>query len=255
MLRLYMLWKAGNRMDSERIVEVRDLTKAYGRLNAISRLNFDIYRGEIFGLLGPNGAGKSTFISALTTLCKPTEGDVFIKGFSVRDQPEKIKKSLGFVPQDIALYPTLSGLDNLSFWAGIYGLTGSLKKQRIKEALNIVKLEDRAKDRVQDFSGGMKRRLNIAVALLHHPEILIMDEPTVGVDIQSRKYIMDMIKSLKSEGKTIVFTSHYMDEMESLCDRIAVLDKGTVKALGSLEELGRFFGSSKLEDVMLGLIE
>jgi ABC-2 type transport system ATP-binding protein len=238
-------------MQKENIIEVINLSKTFGRLIALDNLNFNIYKGEIFGLLGPNGAGKSTFISVLTTLCKPTRGDILIKGLSLLEQPAKLKKSIGFVPQDIALYPMLSGMDNLKFWAGIYGLSGSLKKERISEVLSIVRLGDRVKDRVENYSGGMKRRLNIAVALLHHPEILIMDEPTVGVDIQSRKYILDAIEGLRSEGRTVVFTSHYIDEMESLCDRIAIIEKGVVLSIGSVKELQDSFGIEKLEDIML----
>lgn len=238
-------------MENVNIVEVKDLTKKYGKLTALDALNFHIKSGEIFGLLGPNGAGKSTFISVLTTLCKPTGGDVFVKGFSVSKQPNKIKKSIGFVPQDIALYPMLSGKDNLNFWAGIYGLTGSLKKERIEEVLAIVRLGDRIKDRVDNYSGGMKRRLNIAVALLHHPEILIMDEPTVGVDIQSRKYILDAVRDLKDKGRTIVFTSHYIDEMESLCDRLAIIDRGIVKSIGTVKELLDMYHKESLEEIML----
>lgn len=241
-------------MQRENIVEVKGLSKKFGKLAALDNLNFEIYKGEIFGLLGPNGAGKSTFISILTTLCKPTKGDVTIKGCSLLEQSGKIKKSIGFVPQDIALYPMLSGLDNLNFWAGIYGLSGSLKKERINEVLSIVRLGDRAKDRVENYSGGMKRRLNIAVSLLHHPEILIMDEPTVGVDIQSRKYILDAIEGLRKEGRTVIFTSHYIDEMESLCDRLAIIDRGIIKSIGTVKELKDSYGMESIEDIMLSLI-
>lgn len=244
----------GGQMQRESIVVVKDLSKRFGKLTALDKLSFDIYKGEIFGLLGPNGAGKSTFISILTTLCKPTQGDIFIKSYSLKEQSAKIKKDIGFVPQDIALYPTLTGMDNLNFWAGIYGLSGALKKERIQEVLSIVRLGDRTKDKVENYSGGMKRRLNIAVALLHHPEILIMDEPTVGVDIQSRKYILDAIEGLKNEGKTVVFTSHYIDEMESMCDRLAIIDRGIIKSIGTVKELQANYGKEKIEDIMLSLI-
>lgn len=240
-------------MGADSMVEVRNLTKKFGRLTALDNLNFDIYRGEIFGLLGPNGAGKSTFISILTTLCKPTSGDIFVNKLSVGKQAGSIKKSIGFVPQDIALYPMLSGLDNLKFWAGIYGIKGPVKKERIREALSIVRLGDRAGDRVENYSGGMKRRMNIAVALLHHPQILVMDEPTVGVDIHSRKYILDTIRDLKERGTTVIFTSHYIDEMESICDRMAIIDKGVIKSAGTLKELLEYHNKEKLEDVMLNL--
>lgn len=240
--------------EMDTIVEVKELSKNYGRLRALDKLNFNIYSGEIFGLLGPNGAGKSTFISILTTLLKPSSGDILIKGFSAARQPDKIKAGIGYVPQDIALYPVLSGMDNLNFWAGVYGLRGNLKRQRIEEALAVVRLGDRARDRVENYSGGMKRRLNIAVALLHHPEILVMDEPTVGVDIQSRKYIMDGIKELKNKGRTIVFTSHYIDEMEALCDRLAIIDRGIIKSMGTPKELKEIYETDRIENIMLNLM-
>ncbi|MCX7843421.1 MAG: ABC transporter ATP-binding protein [Clostridia bacterium] len=242
-------------MHKEAIIEVRELGKSFGRLQALKDLSFCIEKGEIFGLVGPNGAGKSTFISILTTLSKPTSGDIYISGYSAAKQPDRIKKLIGYVPQDIALYPTLSGLDNLRFWAGIYGLGGKLKTQRIEEALDIVRLGDRAKDKVENYSGGMKRRLNIAVAILHHPEILVMDEPTVGVDIQSRKYILEAVKNFKSNGKTVVFTSHYTDEMEALCDRLAIIDKGVIKSIGTVNELKSMYGKEKIEDIMLSIME
>lgn len=242
-------------MSSDTAVEVRNLSKYYGKRLALNDMSFDISRGEIFGLLGPNGAGKSTFISVLATLAKPTSGDVFINGFSVAKKAGSIKKSIGFVPQDIALYQALSGLDNLKLWAGIYGLKGEDGRQRIEEVLSLVRLTDRAGDKVEKYSGGMKRRLNIAVALLHHPEILIMDEPTVGVDIQSRKYIIEGIMDLKNKGKTVIFTSHYIDEMESLCDRLAIIDKGTIKSIGTVDELKARHGKENIEEIMLDLIE
>jgi ABC-2 type transport system ATP-binding protein len=236
-------------------VEVRGLARKFGRVTVLDDLNFDIGHGEIFGLLGPNGAGKSTFISILTTLLRPTAGDIFVNSLSVSRHPGKIKKSIGYVPQDIALYPTLSGLDNLNFWAGIYGITGSERKERIQGVLSVVKLEDRAADRVNEYSGGMKRRLNIAVALLHRPEILVMDEPTVGVDVQSRRFIMDAVRELKQDGRTVVFTSHYTDEMESLCDRIAIINKGRIPAIGTVNELKALYGAKSTEDILLKLID
>ena len=176
-----------------------------------------------------------------------------MNGYSVREQPEKVKGEIGYVPQDIALYPMLSGRDNLDFWAGIYGLRGKLKKERIREAVGIVRLEDRIKDRVSRYSGGMKRRLNIAVSLMHHPRILLMDEPTVGVDIQSRGFILDALSALKKEGRTIIFTSHYVDELETICDRIAIMDKGRILATGPADELKRANGADDLETVLLKL--
>jgi len=240
---------------SNNAVEVRGLTKKYGRNTVLRDLTFDIGKGEIFGLFGPNGAGKSTFASILATVCRPTSGDIIVNGFSVCGQPEKVKREIGYVPQDIALYPMLSGRDNLDFWAGIYGLRGKLKKERIAEAAAAARLEDRIKDRVCEYSGGMKRRLNIAVSLMHHPQILVMDEPTVGVDIMSRRYILDTLAALRKDGRTIVFTSHYIDELETICDRIAVMDKGRILAVGPACELKKEFCSDGLEEVLLKLTE
>lgn len=242
-------------MEREKIIEVQNLTKKYGRLIALDNLDFSIYKGEIFGLLGPNGAGKSTFISILTTILRPTSGDLTVCNFSVCKEPDKIKKIIGYVPQDIALYPMLSGMDNLKFWAGVYGLKGHTKKSRIEETLSIVRLEDRAKDRVETYSGGMKRRLNIAVALLHHPEILVMDEPTAGVDVKSRKLIFDAVRQLKADNRTVIFTSHYMDEMETACDRMAVLNAGKLEAIGTAEELKSIYHKEKIEEILAGLDE
>lgn len=236
------------------MVEVKNLTKRFGRLTALDGVSFDVFKGEIFGLLGPNAAGKSTFISILTTILKPSSGDILIDGVSVARHADRVKGNIGFVPQDIALYPMLSGMDNLNFWAGIYGLRGSVKKERINEALGIVGLKDRARDRVEEYSGGMKRRLNIAVALLHHPGLLVMDEPTVGVDIQSRRLIFEAMKNLKASGTTIIFTSHYIDEMEYSCDRLAVINKGAVCATGAPEEIKSAAAKERLEDVLLEVI-
>jgi len=241
-------------MYGEKMVEVKNLTKRFGRLTALDGVSFDVFKGEIFGLLGPNAAGKSTFISILTTILKPSSGDILIDGVSVARHADRVKGNIGFVPQDIALYPMLSGMDNLNFWAGIYGLRGSVKKERINEALGIVGLKDRARDRVEEYSGGMKRRLNIAVALLHHPGLLVMDEPTVGVDIQSRRLIFEAMKNLKASGTTIIFTSHYIDEMEYSCDRLAVINKGAVCATGAPEEIKSAAAKERLEDVLLEVI-
>lgn len=238
----------------ENIVEVKNLTRRFGRVTALDKVSFNINKGEIFGIIGPNGAGKSTFISILTTLLKPSDGELLINSFSVNKQPGKIRNYIGFVPQDIALYPMLSGMDNLNFWAGVYGLRGELRKSRIQEVLSITRLSDVAKKRVDNYSGGMKRRLNIAVAILHKPEILVMDEPTVGVDILSRKYILEAVKGFKDQGKTVIFTSHYIDEMESICDRLAVLDRGSVKAIGTVAELQAQYNTEKIEDILLGLM-
>jgi len=237
------------------LIEVKGLKKNYGRNTALQGLDFEICRGEIFGLFGPNGAGKSTLISILATLIKPTEGDVLVNGVSVRNRPDRIRTEIGFVPQEIALYPMLTGRDNLNFWAGIYGISGKLRNERVNEAIAVARLEDRIMDRVSEYSGGMKRRLNIAVSLLHHPRILLMDEPTVGVDVQSRRYILDTLETLKKNGITIVLSSHYVDELETLCDRIAIMDKGKILALGAADELKKSYGVNDLETVLFRLLE
>lgn len=239
-------------MTGEVAISIRNLSKNYAGLAAVDNVSLEVLKGEVFGLIGPNGAGKSTLISVLATLSRPGKGDVFIYGHSVSGQPSKIRKLIGFVPQDIALYPSLTGIDNLKFWGNMYGLRGKLLKGRIEEALSVVGMKDRAGDRIEVYSGGMKRRLNIAVALLHHPDILIMDEPTVGVDILSRKFITDAIRNLKSEGRTIVYTSHYIDEMELICDRIAVMNNGKVLKTGSVEEIRRTCGN--LEEAVLQML-
>jgi len=242
-------------MNSETIIEARGLVKKYGRNTVLNGLDLDIVKGEIFGLFGPNGAGKSTLISILATICKLTSGELLVNGSDAVRQPDKVKAFIGLVPQEIALYPMLSGMDNLDFYAGIYGLKGSLKRERIAEAVAVARLEDRIKDRVSKYSGGLKRRLNIAVSLLHHPEILLMDEPTVGVDVQSRRYILDALAGLKNKGRTIVFTSHYIDELETLCDRIAVMDKGRILAKGTSSELKKEYSTNNLENVLLKLTD
>ncbi|MEN6314449.1 MAG: ABC transporter ATP-binding protein [Clostridiaceae bacterium] len=242
-------------MGGEAVIKARGLVKKYGRCIVLDHLDLDIVKGEIFGLFGPNGAGKSTLVSILATVCKPTAGILMINGSDAVHQPDKARAVIGLVPQEIALYPMLSGLDNLDFWAGIYGLRGSQKKQRIDEAVSVARLEDRIKDRVSKYSGGMKRRLNIAVSLLHHPEVLLMDEPTVGVDIQSRRYILDALAGLKKEGRTIVFTSHYIDELETLCDRIAVMGNGKILAMGRSADLVKEHGANNLEEVLIRLTD
>lgn len=242
-------------MDTETLISVRNVTKQYGKRKALDNVSFDIAKGEIFGLIGPNGAGKSTFISLLATINKPESGDILVDENSIVRRPAAIRSRIGYVPQEIALYPMLSAYENLDFWAGIYGLKGDRKKQRILAVLDYLRLGDRANDKVGAYSGGMKRRLNIAASLLHKPEILIMDEPTAGVDILSRTTIAEMIKSLKRNGCTIIITSHYIDELELLCDRLAVLSKGSLIYTGPLQEILQKTGVESLEALMLNLEE
>lgn len=218
-------------------IKVLNLVKKYNENTAVAGISLCIDEGELFGLLGPNGAGKSTTISMLSGLLKPTEGSIFIKGEDVVKNPMKAKRAIGLVPQDIALYPTLTAKENLIFWGRMYGLTGKVLSERIDEVLKIVDLTDRKNDRIQKYSGGMKRRINIAASLLHRPEILIMDEPTVGIDPQSRNHILETVKRLNGEGMTIIYTSHYMEEVEYLCTRIGIIDHGKVIAIGDKDEL------------------
>ena len=219
------------------LLKVENLHKNFGNINAVDGISFEVRKGDVFGLLGPNGAGKSTTISMISTLLPPTNGNILFEGRNIFDEPKIIRKKLGVVPQDIALYPTLTGKENLAFWGNMYGLKGTDLKKRIHEVAEIVGLNDRIKDRVDKYSGGMKRRLNIGAALLHKPEILIMDEPTVGIDPQSRNHILDTVLELNKQGMTIIYTSHYMEEAEYLCSRICIMDQGKIIAAGTQEEL------------------
>lgn len=224
------------------IVEVKNLSKKYNSNLAVDNISFDVKEGEIFGLLGPNGAGKSTTISMLACLLEPTSGDAFIDGKSVRKDPMGVKKVIGLIPQDIALYPTLSAKENLHFWGKMYGLSGSLIKKRSNEILEIVGLSERAKDRIDTYSGGMKRRINIAAGLIHRPKLIMLDEPTVGIDPQTRINILETVVNLNKMGMTIIYTSHYMEEVEMLCNRIAIMDEGKIIAMGTKDELRLLVG-------------
>ncbi len=219
------------------LLEVKNLYKSYGDLKAVDGISFKVEKGEIIGLLGPNGAGKSTTISMISTLLKPDKGEILYSGADIVKNPKAIQKELGIVPQEIALYPTLSGYDNLKFWGQAYGLSRDKLKARIKDVAEIIGIDERLKDKVENYSGGMKRRLNIGAALLHEPEILIMDEPTVGIDPQSRNHILDTVLKLNKSGMTIIYTSHYMEEVEYLCRRIHIMDSGNVIASGTQDEL------------------
>jgi len=219
------------------ILEVHDLVKKYGDLVAVKGISFDIKQGEIFSLLGPNGAGKTTTISILSTLFLPTSGDATVCGYSVIKQPMEVKKSIGVVPQEIALYNDLSALENLKFWGQMYGLRGKELSIRVDEVLEQIGLKDRAKQHIKTYSGGMKRRVNIGVGLLHKPKLLFMDEPTVGIDPQSRRAILDSVKELNRNGMTILYTTHYMEEAQELSDRVGIIDYGELIALGTQSEL------------------
>jgi len=226
------------------IIEVHNLEKQYApnAEKAVKGISFAIKQGEIFSLLGPNGAGKTTTISMISCLLSPTAGDALIDGHSIRRDPMKVKQTIGVVPQEIALYDTISARENLVFWGRMYGLSGAKLQERITATLKIAGLEDRAGDKVETFSGGMKRRLNIAVGLLHEPKVLYMDEPTVGIDPQSRRRILDTVKELNQQGLTVLYTTHYMEEAEELSDRIGIIDHGQLVAMGTQQELTQTVG-------------
>jgi ABC-2 type transport system ATP-binding protein len=221
------------------MLDVRVLRKSYGKLVAVDNVSLRAGQGETIGLLGPNGAGKTTTVSIIAGLMSPDSGEVLIEGKPVSGDTDPVKRKIGLVPQDMALYDQLSARDNLTFFAALYSLSGSQAKQAIGEALTLVGLSDRAQDKVKTFSGGMKRRLNLAAALLHDPQILLLDEPTVGVDPQSRNAIFENLETLKKRGKTLVYTTHYMEEAERLCDRIVIIDHGKVIADDTLQGLHR----------------
>jgi ABC-2 type transport system ATP-binding protein len=227
------------------VLEVKNLVKRYGDFVALDHINFQINEGEIYGLLGPNGAGKTTTISILSGLTKYDGGDVILFGKEVKRHEMDVKQQLGIVPQEIALFEDLTAYENLDYFGRLYGLKGTLLNERIEEALAFTGLTDRKKDRPKGFSGGMKRRLNIAAAILHHPKLIIMDEPTVGIDPQSRNHILESIKELNRMGSTIIYTSHYMEEVEEICTKIAIVDHGRVIAQGSKEELTALVSSEQ----------
>ena len=232
-------------------VEVKQLKKSFGELQAVRGVDISIIQGEVFSLLGPNGAGKSTTISMLSGLLAPDAGDAAIMGHSIRSEPEAAKASLGVVPQDIALYPDLSARENLVFWGKMYNLRGAALKTRVDEVLEIIGLTERQKDRVSTFSGGMKRRVNIGAALLHKPSVIIMDEPTVGIDPQSRRHILDNVKELNRQGMTVLYTTHYMEEAAELSNHIGIMDQGKIIAGGTHDELIRLVGEETRIDLTL----
>lgn len=230
-------------------ISARSLSKSYGMITALDDFTLEVPRGSIFGLLGPNGAGKTTTISTISCLLAPDGGDVTVGGHSVRSDVTAVKRELGVVPQEIALYPTLSAGENLAFWGRMYGLSGAALKKAVDDALLLAGLEDRSKERVEKYSGGMKRRINIAAGILHTPRVLLMDEPTVGIDPQSRNHILETVKELNGKGMTVLYTSHYMEEVEFLCDRIAIMDHGKIIAMGTLNELRAVVGGMDVVDV------
>jgi ABC-2 type transport system ATP-binding protein len=219
------------------MIDVSNLKKSFDTVDALKGISFNIPQGECYGLLGPNGAGKTTTISVMSTMIKPNEGDVSIAGYDLKKNPLDCKRNIGVVTQEIALYNELSAYDNLLFWGSMYKVPGRKLTERIDETLDLLGLADRKNDKVKTYSGGMKRRVNIASSLLHSPKVLFMDEPTIGIDPQSRNLIFEVIEKLHEEGMTIIYTTHYMEEAERLCDRIGIIDNGKIIAQGTLNEL------------------
>lgn len=254
----------------EIMVETKDLAKTFGNQSkgevlAVKGINLQIYKGEIFSLLGPNGAGKTTTISMISGLTQPTRGDAFIGGFSIAHQSQQAKRLLGVVPQEIALYPSMSARQNLEFFGKMYGLNGKILSQRVDAMLDFVELRDRQSDRIETYSGGMKRRINIAVGLLHDPQVVYMDEPTVGIDPQSRRRILDTVMQLRDQrGITVLYTTHLMEEAQELSDRVGIIDHGEIIALGTpgdlIQQVGEQdrllfkVGNTMVSDELLGHI-
>lgn len=219
------------------IITVKNLHKNYSSKKAIDGINFSVKDGEVLGLLGPNGAGKSTTLNILSTIIKADKGEIEVLGYNLKTDAKQIKKSIGVVPQDIAIYEEISTEKNVSFFASLYGLKGNQLKNQVEEALALVGLYDKRLDKPKTFSGGMKRRLNIACAIAHNPKVIIMDEPTVGIDPQSRNHILEAIKILKAGGSAVIYSTHYMEEVEAIADRIIIMNEGKIIAEGTNEEL------------------
>ena len=229
--------------------QVQGLVKSYGPLRAVDGVSFTVAKGELYGLLGPNGAGKTTIMSMLSGLLAPDEGRILFDGIDLAGEPLKVKAQLGVVPQEPALYENLSARENLSFWGGLYGLSGAPLKAAVDRVLELVGLTDRAKDPVKQYSGGMKRRINLALGLVHGPRAVLMDEPTVGIDPQARLNILEAVKQVAASGTTVIYTTHYLEEVEQLCDRIAIMDHGKILAEGTLDELKRRVGGRDIVTV------
>jgi ABC-2 type transport system ATP-binding protein len=236
---------------TEIILNAQDLHKEFDKVKAVQGISFAIEKGEIFSLLGPNGAGKTTTISMLSCLLAPSQGDAIIDGHSVRKEPQHVKESIGVVPQEIALYPDLTAGENLVFWGRMYGLSGAKLKERVDAVLKVADLTERSKEKVETYSGGMKRRINIAVGLLHQPKLLFMDEPTVGIDPQSRRRILDTVLELNKQGLTVLYTTHYMEEAAELSNRIGIIDHGKLIAIGTQSELTKLV--NEFDTVRIGV--
>jgi ABC-2 type transport system ATP-binding protein len=239
----------------EAAIVITDLTKQFGDLTAVKEVSFTVRRGQVYSLLGPNGAGKSTTISMICGLLRPDTGRIQVMDYDIAVDPKAVRACLGVVPQEIALYDDLTARENLVFWGKMYNLRGAPLQKRVDEVLDLIDLADRQKDRVSTFSGGMKRRVNIGVALMHTPDVIIMDEPTVGIDPQSRRHIMDGVITLNQAGVTILYTTHYMEEAQELSDFIAIMDQGEIIAQGTHEELVKIVGEKDRIEVQLDVAE
>ena len=231
------------------MLQIENLHKRYGGLRAVGGVSFQVRTGEIYGLLGPNGAGKTTSLSMISGLLAPDEGRVLFDGIDIAAEPLRVKGQMGVVPQETAVYESLSARENLMFWAGLYGLSGAARARAVDQVLDQVGLGARARDALKTYSGGMKRRLNLAMGLVHSPKIVLLDEPTVGIDPQARLNILDLVRQVASTGMTVLYTTHYLEEAESLCDRIGIMDHGKILAEGTLEELKRQAGDEEIVTV------
>ncbi len=241
-------------MEQTPVITVKELTKRYGDFTAVDRVSFEVKKGEIFAFLGPNGAGKTTTIKMLTTLLEPTQGSITLNGFDVKRDPENVRRSFGIVFQDPSIDTELTAFENMEFHAVLYGLAKEMSRKRIKDLLTLVELWERKDELAKNFSGGMKRRLEIARGLLHHPTVLFLDEPTIGLDPQTRNHLWNYIADLnRSEGITVFMTTHYIEEAEKAAHRVAVIDHGRIVADGSVEDLKAETGKSDLEGAFLEL--
>jgi ABC-2 type transport system ATP-binding protein len=236
-------------MSAEDRVQVVDLARSYGNFEAVRGISVEIPAGETFGLLGPNGAGKTTTLSMLSTLLKPSRGDVRVFGASIVEDPAEVRRRVGLAPQQISLYPKLNGQENLEFFGRLHGLEGAGLNERVDRMLDLVGLAPRRGDLVDTYSGGMQRRLNLACSMIHEPRLLLLDEPTAGVDPQSRKNLFEVIQRIASAGTTIIYTTHYIEEAERLCDRIAILDEGRFAAVGTQKELLELVGMGEVIEI------